>query len=125
MAPICRANNCSDLLIKTLQWHVLPETQRNGLFPAEQTADRSWPSKIIVIGGNEDKNVITMEAFCFNTNKWITTFQFKLPKEKVERTFALNENNVYIVGGNNRGLGPTVASKDVSFLQKKNYTQKI
>lgn len=101
-------------MIKTLQWHVLLEPLKNEYLPLEQTIERTWPIKMLAIGGNSKKNSICLESYCFRSKKWTISGHVELPDVKIERHFAVSDGIVYVINGSERELGPVVASQTVS-----------
>lgn len=112
------SSDCSELLSKALQWHVLPDSERAELLPIEQTIKRTWPFKILVIGGTEHTNEVKMEYYCFRSKNWEEMGDVQLSDEKIERNFVFLNENIYMMSGCERELGPMVASQSVSLFPK-------
>lgn len=104
------------MLIKTLQWHILPEDRQIGYLPLEQTTERERPMKIVLVGATSSskKNSIVIEFYCFETRKWTALVHIQLPDARIERHFAINGEDVFIVNGNEQEFGPVVTSSTVS-----------
>lgn len=97
--PVCEPNNCSDLLIKVFNWHLLPEPKRLGMLPVKQTTKRTNSLKMLVIGGNEPSDIISMESYCSRSKKWILREQIECSIEIDEGTqLTVIDETVYVTG---------------------------
>lgn len=96
--PICESSGCSELITAALHWHTLPEPNRLGLLSVKQTTKRTSSMKMLVIGGNESFDVITMESYCPRSKKWLTGDQFKCPMKLYESRLAVINKKVYVTG---------------------------
>lgn len=114
VAPVCRTNNCSELLTKVLYWHLLPESRRIEQLPLEQTADRLYPMKMTVYGIGNKKDVLSMETYCFCSQKWTIDGHVTLPDTNFERHLAIIDQNVYIFNGNGKESGAIAPSQTVN-----------
>lgn len=75
-------------------------SKRLKLLPAKQTTNRSGLLKLLVIGGNDTEDVISMESYCPYTNKWTLCGEIKFPVYIRYSRLAVIDETVYVVEEN-------------------------
>lgn len=89
------------MLENVLNWYFLPESKRSQLFSVKQTTKRSGLLKMLIIGGNDSDDVISMESYCPYSNKWTLCAEIKFPVVIREYPFAVFNETVYVSGEQN------------------------
>lgn len=96
--PVCISNGCSDILIDSLFWKILPARDRSNLLSEPEIA-RKPSAKLLVVGANDEDSTFNLEYYCFNSKKWVSTFQRRIPDFCIGHNYTICNDDVFITGG--------------------------
>ncbi|XP_065366353.1 kelch-like protein 5 [Calliphora vicina] len=112
---VCASNECQQLVMEALKWHLLPE--RRSLIASERTKPRkSTVGKLLAVGGMDaHKGAISIESYCPRLDKW--TVWKNMSARRLQFGVAVMNDKLIIVGGRD-GLKTlnTVESLDLNSL---------
>uniref|UniRef100_A0A1I8Q1D0 Kelch-like protein diablo n=1 Tax=Stomoxys calcitrans TaxID=35570 RepID=A0A1I8Q1D0_STOCA len=114
---VCASNECQQLVMEALKWHLLPE--RRSLISSERTKPRkSTVGRLLAVGGmdaHKVKGAISIESYCPRLDKW--TAWKNMSARRLQFGVAVMDDKLIIVGGRD-GLKTlnTVESLDLNTL---------
>ncbi|XP_067639390.1 kelch-like protein 5 [Eurosta solidaginis] len=115
---LCSSNECQQLVMEALKWHLLPE-RRNllALIASERTKPRkSTVGRLLAVGGMDaHKGAISIESYCPYNDKW--SVWKNMSARRLQFGVAVMDDKLVIVGGRD-GLKTlnTVESLDLNTM---------
>lgn len=118
METLCKTNECNQLVMEALKWHLLPE--RRAQFTSHRTKPRkSTMGRLLAVGGvDAHKGAISIESYCPLFDKW--TMVKNLSGRRLQFGVVIIDDKLIIVGGRD-GL-KTVNSVDCLDLNTLSWT---
>ncbi|XP_037938704.1 kelch-like protein 5 isoform X2 [Teleopsis dalmanni] len=94
---VCGSNDCQQLIMEALKWHLLPE--RRSLIASKRTKPRkSTVGRLLAVGGMDaHKGAIGIESYCPRLNKW--TVWKNMSARRLQFGVAVMDDKLIIVGG--------------------------